>query len=76
MDNDLLGKFVYDPVTSFKGLAVARCTRLHGAPTIRVQPCGITDNGGTIDPEWFEESQLKQMPPVKGQPGFRGSKTE
>ena len=57
-----LGDKIKDPITGFKGTAVARCTYLYGCVRISVQ--GRIDKDGNI-PDWvhFDEPQLEGIEP-------------
>lgn len=59
-----LGDKVKDPITGFKGTAVARSTYLYGCVRISVQ--GPVDKDGNV-PEWvhFDEPQLENIKPKK-----------
>lgn len=52
-----LGREVYDKVTGFQGVVVARAEYLLGESTVMVQP--ISDSESKMpDPQWFSESRV------------------
>lgn len=54
-----LGDKVRDPITGFKGTAVAHTQWLHGCRRITIQPEGIDKDGDPFTAQAFDEPQLK-----------------
>ena len=54
-----LGDQVSDPMTGFKGTAIAVTQWLHGCLRITVQPKGLDNDGKLYDVEVFDEPALK-----------------
>lgn len=57
MKNIELGSRVKDSVTSFEGIAIAKCNYMNGCVRYEVQPQGLKDNK-PIETLWIDESQL------------------
>ncbi|KKK47803.1 hypothetical protein LCGC14_3151530, partial [marine sediment metagenome] len=54
-----LGDKVRDPITGFKGTAVAFTQWLFGCRRITVQPTGINKDGNMFEVQVFDEPQLR-----------------
>jgi hypothetical protein len=52
-----LGSNVEDPITGFKGVAIARAEYMYGCGKILVQPEGLNE-GKIISSEWIDEPRL------------------
>lgn len=57
MINIELGSRAKDIVTSFEGIAIAKCIYMNGCVRYEVQPQGLKDNK-PIETLWIDESQL------------------
>lgn len=55
---EILGQEVVDPITSFKGTAVARSEYPHAAARIAVQPKALDRDGKPVEAQDFDEPQL------------------
>jgi hypothetical protein len=56
-----VGDIAKDTVTGFQGMAVARTEWLNGCVRITIQPQELKKDGGTIEPEHFDEQQLAMV---------------
>ncbi len=65
MEEVTLGREYRDPVTGFKGIAIAATTFLHGCRRIGLQG-SVGKDGDIPDPHTFDEPQLvaTKKPPV------------
>ena len=72
----VLGKKYVDPITGFKGIAVAKTEWHYGCTRIGLQ-APINQEGKILDAEWFDELQLMGVPKDddKGGPSCRGTET-
>ncbi len=74
MEDIVLGQEYKDPVTGFKGIAVAATTFLHGCRRIGLQP-PVDKDGDIRDSQYFDEPQLvstKKPPLPKDEKRDRG----
>ncbi len=71
-----LGNVYQDPITTFKGTALAKTEWLYGCIRIGLQG-DLNKEGAVPELEWFDELQLKNVKPDKdkGGPPYQGKET-
>jgi hypothetical protein len=54
----LLGEYVYDNVTGFRGFCTARCEIANSRnPLLLVEPAGTDTTGRPLEPRWIDETR-------------------